>query len=158
MWGLWYRIGFMKPGKDYVGVGVGAMIFDDEGRLLMLKRGAAAKNERGCWEIPGGGVDFGETLAQAIVREIKEEIGVDIAVEHQLLAIDHLIPEEGQHWVAVPFVARIKKGQTPKIIEPHKHTEMGWFDLDKLPEPLAITTEPNLQSYGHHLKHGKRAR
>ncbi len=135
-----------------MGVGVGAMIFNDKGELLMLKRGREAKNEQGRWEIPGGGVDFGETRAQAIVREIKEEVGVDIVVEHQLLAIDHLIPDEGQHWVATPFIARIKKGQTPKILEPHKHEAMGWFQLDKLPEPLAITTRHNLESYEYHLK------
>lgn len=135
-----------------MGVGVGAMIFNDKGELLMLKRGREAKNEQGRWEIPGGGVDFGETREQAIVREIKEEVGVDIVVEHQLLAIDHLIPDEGQHWVATPFIARIKKGQTPKILEPHKHEAMGWFQLDKLPEPLAITTQHNLESYEYHLK------
>ncbi len=44
-------------GKDYIGVGVGAMIFNDKGELLLAKRGQAAKNERGCWEIPGGSPD-----------------------------------------------------------------------------------------------------
>lgn len=120
-------------GKDYIGVGVGAMIFNDKGELLLTKRGQAAKNERGCWEIPGGSVDFGETLAQAIVREVKEEMGVDVVVEHQLLAIDHLIPAENQHWVATPFIVRVKRGQTPKILEPHKCEVMGWFHLTNSP-------------------------
>ena len=139
-------------GKDYIGVGVGAMIFNDRGELLLTKRGKAAKNERGCWEIPGGSVDFGETLAQAIVREVKEEMGVDVVVEHQLLAIDHLIPAENQHWVATPFIVRVKPGQTPKILEPHKCEAMGWFALTKLPSPLSITTKLNLKVYRYHLK------
>lgn len=139
-------------GKDYIGVGVGAMIFNDKGELLLTKRGQAAKNERGCWEIPGGSVDFGETLAQAIVREVKEEMDVDVVVEHQLLAIDHLIPAENQHWVATPFIVRVKHGQTPKILEPHKCEAMGWFALNKLPSPLSITTKLNLKVYRYHLK------
>ena len=139
-------------GKDYIGVGVGAMIFNDKGELLLTKRGQAAKNERGCWEIPGGSVDFGETLAQAIVREVKEEMGVDVVVEHQLLANDHLIPAEKQHWVATPFIVRVKYGQTPKILEPHKCEAMGWFPLTKLPSPLSITTKLNLKVYRYHLR------
>lgn len=142
----------MRPGKDYIGVGVGAMIFNAKGELLMMKRGPAAKNERGCWEIPGGQVDFGETQAQAIVREVKEEIGVDAIVEHQLLTIDHMIPAEGQHWVATPFIVHIKSGQKPKIIESRKHEEIGWFPLDKLPTPVALTTEGNIKVYEYHLK------
>lgn len=46
----------MKKGIDYIGVAVGAMIFNEEGKLFLTKRGKKARNERGCWEIPGGGV------------------------------------------------------------------------------------------------------
>lgn len=141
-------------GKDYIGVGVGAMIFNDQGQLLLTKRGQACKNERGCWEVPGGSIEFGETMAQAIVREVKEELGINVVVEHQLLAIDHLIPDEGQHWVTTPFLVRVKRGQTPKILEPEKCDVIGWFALDDLPSPLSITTKLNVEVYRHHLKNG----
>lgn len=130
------------------------MIFNDKGEALMHRRGPKAKNELGCWQIPDGAVDFGETRAQAIVREVKEEIGVDVIVEHELLTTDHLIPDEGQHWVTTPFVVRVKEGQSPKILEPQKHEALGWFTLDKLPSPVAITTKHTLRSYQYHLKHG----
>lgn len=58
----------MKRGVDYIGVGVGAVIVDDEGRLFLARRGPQAKNERGLWEFPGGSVEFGEKLAQALTR------------------------------------------------------------------------------------------
>ncbi|MBD3279522.1 MAG: NUDIX domain-containing protein, partial [Candidatus Pacebacteria bacterium] len=61
-----------KAGKDHIGVGVGALIFNDEGHLLLTLRGEKAKNERGKWEIPGGAVEFGETIEQALKREMKE--------------------------------------------------------------------------------------
>lgn len=137
----------MKKGVDYIGVGVGAMIFDDKGRLLMTKRGQGAKNERGHWEIPGGGVELNETRVDALVREIREEIGVDIEIVEELLTFEHMIPDEGQHWIATTFIVEIKDGQTPKIMEPHKCDAIEWFTLDELPSPLALTTEPSLEMY-----------
>lgn len=139
-------------GKDYIGAGVGAMIFNDRGELLLTKRGKAAKNERGCWEIPGGSIEFGETMAEAVVREVKEEIGVDVTVVEQLIALDHLIPEENQHWVTTPFIVRMKPGQTPTILEPEKCEAIEWFAPDSLPEPLSIATRLNAEVYKKYLK------
>ena len=137
----------MKKGTDYIGVGVGAMIFDDRGRLLLTKRGQAAKNERGRWEIPGGGVELNETRADAIVREVKEELGVDVEVLEGLLTFEHMIPDEGQHWLATTFIVQLRGGQAPKIMEPHKCEAIEWFTLDALPSPLALTTGPSLALY-----------
>lgn len=138
----------MKRGKDYIGVGVGAMIFDDQGRLFLAKRGHKARNERAHWDIPGGSIEFGETRVQAIVREVKEEHGIDIEVIEELQTVDHLIPDEGQHWITTCFITKMKDmQQRPQIIEPHKCDEIGWFELHRLPSPLAITMHLNLQYY-----------
>lgn len=67
----------MQRGIDYVGVGVGAAIFNSEDKLFLTLRGKKAKNERGKWEIPGGNVEFGETLEDAIKREMREEHGIE---------------------------------------------------------------------------------
>ena len=56
----------MKRGIDYIGVGVGAIIVDQSGRLFLAKRGPAAKNERGLREFPGGSVEFGEKMSEAL--------------------------------------------------------------------------------------------
>lgn len=55
----------MKPGKDYIGVGVGGMVFNAAGEVFLSQRGPKATNERGAWEFPGGRVEFGETLSDA---------------------------------------------------------------------------------------------
>lgn len=55
----------MKKGVDYIGVSAGAMVFNDRGELFLSLRGREVRNERGCWETPGGGVEFGETLNNA---------------------------------------------------------------------------------------------
>ncbi len=137
----------MKPGKDYIGVGIGLLIFNEKGQALFTKRGPASKNERGHWEIPGGSVEYGETLADTAIREAKEELGVDVELVKQLEAIDHFIPKDGHHWVAIPFVARIKPGQKPRIMEPTKCEEQAWFALDNPPYPLSTVTQPTIDAY-----------
>lgn len=137
----------MKKGIDCIGVSTGAILINDEGEIFLSKRGSQVSNERGCWETPGGSVDFGETLEQAVMREFKEEYGVDILILEQFPAADHLIPEEKQHWVATTFLAKIKPGQSPQIMEPHKCDAIGWFDLDALPQPLSIITKIDLEKY-----------
>ncbi|MBP9718875.1 MAG: NUDIX domain-containing protein [Candidatus Levybacteria bacterium] len=118
----------MKKGIDYIGVGVGAAIFNKEGKLFITLRGEKAQNERGKWEIPGGGVEFGETFEDAIKREIKEELDIDIEVIELLGVCSHIIPDEKQHWVAPTYICKIKKG-SPKIMEPHKCADIGWFTI-----------------------------
>ncbi len=140
----------MKKGVDFIGVGVGAIILNDEGKVFLAKRGHKAKNERGTWEFPGGGVEFGETMADCIKREIYEEYGIKIELADQLEAIDHLIPDEKQHWVAITFIAKIVKGK-PKIMENEKCSEIGWFKINELPKPLSIVSSASLDLLKKHL-------
>lgn len=90
----------MIKGIDYIGVSAGVMIINDKGQIFLAQRGPKAKNERGCWENPGGGVEFGEKLEDAAKREVKEEYGAEIEILKQFPAEDHIIPNEKQHWVA----------------------------------------------------------
>lgn len=116
------------PGKDYIGVGVGALIFDNEGKFFLSLRGPKARNERNKWEIPGGKLEFGETLEQAVIRETKEEFGIEIRVKKLLHVYDHILTVEGQHWVSPTFLCELVSG-TPKIMEPEKCAAIGWFSL-----------------------------
>lgn len=118
----------LKKGKDYIGVGVGAVIFNKEGKFLLLKRGPKAQNEVGCWGFPGGAMEFGETIEETIKREVKEELDVAIKPLKMLTPVNHAIPKEKQHWVAVPYICQLKFGK-PKILEPQKNAELDWFTL-----------------------------
>lgn len=141
----------MKPGIDYIGVSVGALILNEKGEIFLTKRGSQATNERGTWEIPGGKVQFGETLQAAVKREMMEEYGVDLVLEYQFPAQDHLIPKEHQHWVPTSFIARIAHGQTPRILEPDKCEAIGWFGLGSLPHPLSIITTLDIDVYRSYI-------
>lgn len=134
----------LKRGTDYIGVGVGACILNDAGEVLLAQRGPLAKNERGTWEIPGGGVEFGETLEVALKREMLEELGVEIEVISLLQVYDHILPEEKQHWVSPTFVCRIISGE-PVIKEPGKCSGLGWFSLAAaLKLPLSQITRSDI--------------
>src|SRR5579875_31675 len=121
-----------------VGVGVGAVILDEAGRVLLLRRGARARNEQGMWACPGGALVVGETLEQAIVREVWEECGLVIVVLCQVGAFDHVLPD-GAQWVSVAYLAQVVGGGEPVVREPGKCSACAWFpfDLTTLPRPLS---------------------
>ena len=136
----------MKRGIDYIGVGVGAIIVDNRGRLFLARRGIKAKNERGLWEFPGGSVEFGETMAAALRREMREEFGIEITVGELLDVVDHILKEEGQHWVSPTYLCTITAGE-PHIMEPEKCAEIGWFRPDEVPKELTQISRENLAHY-----------
>jgi ADP-ribose pyrophosphatase len=136
----------VKRGIDYIGVGVGAIIVDNRGRLFLARRGIKAKNERGLWEFPGGSVEFGETMAEALRREMREEFGIEITVGELLDVVDHILKEEGQHWVSPTYLCTITSGE-PHIMEPEKCAEIGWFRPDEVPKELTQISRENLAHY-----------
>jgi 8-oxo-dGTP diphosphatase len=136
----------MRRGIDYIGVGVGAVIVNNEGDLFLAHRGPLSKNERGLWEFPGGSVEFGENLADALKREMLEEYGIHIEVGELLDVVDHILPDEKQHWVSPTFICRIIEG-VPAILEPGKCSQIGWFRLDNFPSNLSQISKVNLEHY-----------
>lgn len=128
----------MKPGKEYIGVGVGAVMLNEHHEILLLLR--KKPPEAGCWSIPGGKVEFFDTLEDSIIREIKEELNVEIEVIKLLGVTNHVVAGEKTHWVAPTYLAEIKSG-TITNMEPDKHGGVQWFSLDQLPKNITITTK-----------------
>ena len=136
----------MKPGVDYIGVGCGALIINENNETLLVKRGFNSKNQVGVWSKPGGAVEFEEKVEDAVIREIKEELGVDIELIKFLGFTNHIIKSENQHWTSFNYLAKIVKGE-PQILEPDKIEEIKWFSFDDLPENLSQTTSEPIQEY-----------
>ena len=134
----------MKRGKDYIGVGTGAVIINQNNEILMLLRNK--EPEIGCWSIPGGAVEFLETLEDAIIREVKEEVGVTVGIIALLGATNHILHEEGIHWVTMPFFVTILKGE-PINLEPQKHADMRWFPIQHLPKNVTTITHKTLEDF-----------
>ena len=129
-----------------VRVGCGALIINDKGEVLLLKRGKKTRNQAGLWCQPGGGVDYGETVEQAIIREIKEELGIEIQLVKYLCYTDQILSDEDQHWIAISYLGKIVKGEAQNL-EPHKHEEIAWFSINSLPDDLSDTTKDSTKAY-----------
>jgi len=91
-------------------VGVGAVLIH-EGRVLLIKRGKEPL--RGRWVVPGGTVEVGETLEQALVREVREETGLTVRPIEVVLVFDR-IDREGEevryHYVIVDYLCEYVSG------------------------------------------------
>jgi len=113
-------------------VGVGALIVHER-KLLIAKRGV--KPAKGKWSIPGGAIELGERIRDALVREVKEECGLDveIALETPMDAIDSLVmSKDGRlqyHYVLLQFLARLKGG----TLKPASDVlDAKWVPLDEV--------------------------
>ncbi len=98
------------PTRPYLAVS--AAIFRD-GRVLIVRR--AQPQAHGLYTLPGGGVELGETLEQAVIREVREETALDIeplkpAGYRQIIARDAAGLVE-RHFVILPFAARWISGE-----------------------------------------------
>lgn len=135
----------VRVGIDCIGVGVGALILNEENKVLLALRSQKAKNERGKWEIPGGTVEFGETLEAALHREVMEEFCVTVSIVKRFNIVDHILPEEHQHWVAQTFLCHIVSGE-PKNCEPEKCDKVGWFSVAEAEQlPLSVVTQDDIK-------------
>ena len=92
-------------------VGTGALILQD-GKLLLIRRGA--QPGQGKWSIPGGLVELGENVQDAMVRETREEVGLDVEAVKLMDVFDSVtLDEQGRiqyHFVVVNFFVRIVGG------------------------------------------------
>lgn len=126
-----------QPGIDFPGLGVGLAILRD-GKLLLCKRMKAP--EAGHWNIVGGKVDHMERAEIAARREAEEETGLSIGPIRYLGLTEQLIEADRQHWISLLYVTDDTTGD-PQLTEPDKLAEIGWFDLDDLPQPLSVFTQ-----------------
>lgn len=88
-------------------MGAGAVVQDADGRLLVVRRGRPPA--KGRWSLPGGRVEAGERAADAAVREVQEETGLDVEVVSflgfsEVIAADH-------HIVILDFLAAMQGGE-----------------------------------------------
>ncbi|HTX61499.1 MAG TPA: NUDIX domain-containing protein, partial [Methanobacterium sp.] len=74
------------------GLAVRALITDDDGKILILKRSVDSKTNPGKWELPGGKVDQGEPFDKALIREVYEETGLKISMENVVGASQQNLP------------------------------------------------------------------
>lgn len=125
-------------------VGVGVLLLDHHQRVLLTLR--ILPPEAGCWSIVGGKLDYLESLEHCAIREAREEVGVDIAIQSLLCVTEHRLPSEHQHWISPAFLADIVSGR-PFNREPQKTQQVRWFPINDLPPNLTITARNAIEAY-----------
>ena len=111
-----------------------AVIVDEQGRVLMLRSRYAD-----AWMLPGGGLERGEHVDEAVRRECREELGVDASIE-RLTGLYYHEPSAG--YVAI-FRCALGEGE---IRLSHEHSERRWMELADIPERLRTMVEDSLRS------------
>ena len=121
----------MKDGLQHIVLGVGAVVWNRQNEVLLIRR--ANPPRRNEWSLPGGRVEFGETLRNALAREIREETGLDIEilglVDVAELVCDAAAGAEDRHYVLVDFCAMALPGDP---VAGSDALEARWFSLTEI--------------------------
>jgi 8-oxo-dGTP diphosphatase len=97
-----------------------------EERILMIRRGRGPA--QGKWSVPGGRVEGGETLAEAVVRELREETGLEGVCESLIGWVERIA--EGSHYVILDFSVTVIDDREP--VAGDDAAEAAWVPLDEV--------------------------
>lgn len=125
-----------------INVGVVIIIKNDKGEILFCQR----KDQFGFgeWELPGGHLEFQETFEGCVERECMEELGIKVKASKLISVAPNM--KYGKHYIIFTFLTDSFEGEIENK-EPDEHSEIGWFKINKLPEPLFIASKNALESY-----------
>lgn len=107
--------------------------------IILIKR----KNPPEGWALPGGFVDYGESLESAAVREAKEETGLDVELLRQFHAYSDPKRDPRHHTITIVFIAKAKG----KAIAGDDAKEIGLFNKDTLPDQIAFDHRDIINDY-----------
>lgn len=115
-----------------VSTAAGGVIFNDEGDVLLIKENYG----RHRYGLPGGRVDYGETPEEAVIREVREETGLEVTVT-DLIGVLH-----NKRWddplLILVFRCELVTGE-PAIQDPNEIAEVGWYDPTNFPVPSTMS-------------------
>ncbi len=136
------------------GVGIGVMIFNEEDKVLLILRNSDAKKAdsdmrlEGTWTFPAGKVKQGETIYDAGVRKVKEEVNIDIE-NPKIVSISDDINDYA-HFVTIGLVVKGFKGNI-SLGDSQEHVDYKFFDINELPENLCMPSKNIVNNYKNNI-------
>ncbi len=130
---------FLK--KKGLRVRVAALIQDPKGKVLLIQQ---KKNANGYWLLPGGGIEFGESAEEALARELKEELNLEVTKSHFLLVNESIDPNRKRHLIQLVFFVQVKE-LIPKLNPKEKAISgFGYFTNSEIQK---MDLRPNIKEY-----------
>ncbi len=132
------------PKKQFIIVK--GLVTDKDGRILFVRRKREwHKEAHNKWEFPGGKIDFGETPEQAVIREVKEESGYDVDINHLLpkvLSSKWVFEDRASQQILLCYVCALRGGES--VLGDHGVSEIKWF---KLEDALKLDFLPGIDEF-----------
>lgn len=139
----------MSEEKKRVGAGFG-VVLEQGGKILLGRRHTdpdkadSAFRSAGEWTLPGGKLEWGETIEEGAIREVKEE--TDIVIQNPEVISVHNCKNEHAHFLTIGLIVHKWNGEA-KVMEPDEITEWQWFILNELPSPLYFPSAEVIENY-----------
>jgi len=110
-----------------IGVSQKAVIFNKEEKFLIIHRTSTTPSNPNKWDFPGGDLNFGEDTINGLIREVKEETGLEIK-DAEPFDVESHINEKDEFWVTIAY-----KGKTDsdKVILSFEHDEFKWATFEE---------------------------
>lgn len=105
--------GSLQTGPRSPALGVGAVIWNDKNEVVLIRRGKEPRRDQ--WSIPGGHLEWGESLHDAILREVREETGLVVEIAGLIDTVDLIMRDASgdvtRHYVLIDFATRVVAGE-----------------------------------------------
>ncbi len=114
--------------QRHFALSVKVVVRDGQGRVLLIRRSMASKNNKGKWDLPGGKVDAGEDFDEALLREVAEETGLGISLDRVAGAAESDLPER-----TVAYLVMEGRRLSGEVRLSSEHDDFAWVPPGDLP-------------------------
>jgi ADP-ribose pyrophosphatase YjhB (NUDIX family) len=111
-------------------------------RVLLIRRGVEPM--KGKWSLPGGFMDAGEMPAEALMRELMEEVGLQVDIQRLVGIFPMAGPGVTNQGIVLAYAVHADADDQPLLVSDDDVVDAGWFTADELPDELAFESTQSL--------------